>query len=76
MDLCHVQVLQIIPNTMFDLLARIVKIQTSSIKELPTRLEKERMRDFAQLDSRYEVYGRKLATKKKGSVYCTGRLFF
>uniref|UniRef100_H2YIV2 WASH complex subunit 5 n=1 Tax=Ciona savignyi TaxID=51511 RepID=H2YIV2_CIOSA len=49
------KVLQIIPQTMFGLLARIVKIQTGQILELPTRLEKDRMRDYAQLDARYEV---------------------
>nr|CAB3267669.1 WASH complex subunit strumpellin-like [Phallusia mammillata] len=49
------KVLQIIPQTMFGLLARIVKIQTSQIQELPTRLEKDKMKEFAQLDARYEV---------------------
>nr|XP_018671591.1 WASH complex subunit 5 isoform X1 [Ciona intestinalis] len=49
------KVLQIIPQTMFGLLARIVKIQTTQIHELPTRLEKDKMREYAQLDARYEV---------------------
>lgn len=49
------QVLQVIPQTMFSLLAQIIKIQTEQIAELPTRLEKDKMRDFAQLEARYEV---------------------
>ena len=40
---------------MFGLLARIIKLQTNDIKEVPTRLEKDKMREYAQLDERYEV---------------------
>ncbi|XP_077991105.1 WASH complex subunit 5-like [Glandiceps talaboti] len=49
------KVLQIIPETMFGLLARIIQLQTNSIREVPTRLEKEKLREYAQLDQRYEV---------------------
>ncbi|XP_038056716.1 WASH complex subunit 5-like [Patiria miniata] len=49
------KVLQIIPQTMFSLLSQIIQLQTHHIKEVPTRLEKEKLRDFAQLDLRYEV---------------------
>ncbi|XP_071964498.1 WASH complex subunit 5-like [Antedon mediterranea] len=49
------KVLQIIPRTMFSLLSQIIQLQTNSIKEVPTRLEKDKLRDFAQLDLRYEV---------------------
>jgi hypothetical protein len=49
------KVLHIIPETMFGLLARIVSLQTSVIKELPTRLDKDRLREFAQLEDRHEV---------------------
>ena len=49
------KVLQIIPQTMFSLLAKIIHLQTTSIKEVPTRLEKDKMKEFAQLDERYEV---------------------
>lgn len=48
-------VLHVIPETMFGLMAKIVHLQTHVIKELPTRLEKERLKDFAQLDDRREV---------------------
>ena len=40
---------------MFELLARVIQLQTNQIKELPTRLDKDKMREFAQLDERYEV---------------------
>lgn len=49
------KVLQIIPRTMFGLLALIIQKQTNQIKELPTRLEKDKMKEYAQLDERYEV---------------------
>ncbi|XP_060076742.1 WASH complex subunit 5-like [Ylistrum balloti] len=49
------KVLQIIPQTMFGLLFRIISMQTNQIKEVPTRLEKDKMKEFAQLDERYEV---------------------
>ncbi|KAK7873803.1 hypothetical protein R5R35_005787 [Gryllus longicercus] len=49
------KVLHIIPETMFGLLARIIHLQTSVLKELPTRLEKDRLRELAQLEERHEV---------------------
>lgn len=49
------KVLQIIPESMFNLLARIINIQTNELKELPTRLEKDKLKEFAQLDQRYEI---------------------
>ena len=50
------QVLQIIPQTMFTVLHQIIKILTHKIREVPTRLEKEKMKEFAQLEERYQVY--------------------
>lgn len=49
------KVLQIIPQTMFGLLAKIITMQTNQIKEVPTRLEKDKMKEYAQLEERYEV---------------------
>lgn len=49
------EVLQIIPETVFSLLEKIIELQTSIIKELPTRLDKDKLKDFAQLDQRMEV---------------------
>eukprot|EP00035_Acanthoeca_spectabilis_P022186 m.442450 g.442450 ORF g.442450 m.442450 type:complete len:1163 (-) comp18809_c0_seq1:1689-5177(-) len=49
------KVLQIIPETMFEILFKIIEIQTRSMKEVPTRLDKDKLKDFAQLDARAEV---------------------
>ncbi|XP_055343798.1 WASH complex subunit 5-like [Paramacrobiotus metropolitanus] len=49
------KVLHIIPETLFNLLAQIVNIQINRLKELPTRLDKDKLKDFAQLDERFEV---------------------
>ena len=54
--LCSVpQVLQIIPETMFQVLHQIIHILTHRMREVPTRLEKDKMKEFAQMDDRYEV---------------------
>ncbi|KAM9308792.1 WASH complex subunit 5 [Gastrophryne carolinensis] len=49
------KVLQIIPESMFTSLAKIIKLQTHDIMEVPTRLDKDKLRDYAQLGARYEV---------------------
>ncbi|XP_052017747.1 WASH complex subunit 5 [Apodemus sylvaticus] len=49
------KVLQIIPESMFTSLLKIIKLQTHDIIEVPTRLDKDRLRDYAQLGPRYEV---------------------
>ena len=49
------RVLQIIPVTMFRLLDQIIKLQTQNIKDLPTRLDKDKLKDYAQLNERFEV---------------------
>ncbi|XP_051878865.1 WASH complex subunit 5 [Pristis pectinata] len=49
------KVLQIIPESMFRSLAKIIKLQTHNIMEVPTRLDKDKLKDYAQLDARYEV---------------------
>lgn len=49
------KVLQIIPETMFINLAAIIDLQTNSIKEVPTRLDKDKLKEFAQLEKRREV---------------------
>lgn len=40
---------------MFAMLAHIVHIQTNTLRELPLRAEKDKLREFAQLDERYQV---------------------
>ncbi|XP_072908939.1 WASH complex subunit 5 [Hemitrygon akajei] len=49
------KVLQIIPESMFRSLAKIIKLQTHNIMEVPTRLDKDKLKDYAQLEARYEV---------------------
>ncbi|KAK3754472.1 hypothetical protein QZH41_018991, partial [Actinostola sp. cb2023] len=49
------KVLQIIPETMFGLLDSIIRLQTHNIKEVPTRLEKDKLREYAQFDERYQI---------------------
>lgn len=49
------QVLQIIPESMFTVLHQIIEILTNRMKEVPTRLDKDKMKEFGQLDARYEV---------------------
>lgn len=47
--------LQIIPESMFTSLAKIVKLQIHDIMEVPTRLDKDKLKDYSQLGARYEV---------------------
>ncbi|CAL8094255.1 unnamed protein product [Orchesella dallaii] len=49
------KVLQIIPESVFSILHQIIYLQTNSIKELPTRLEKEKVKEYAQLEERLQV---------------------
>ncbi|XP_050504849.1 WASH complex subunit 5 isoform X1 [Diabrotica virgifera virgifera] len=47
-------VLHIIPSMMFEKLARIIEMQTTVLKELPTRVDKDKIKDYTQLDERFE----------------------
>ncbi|KAH8239500.1 hypothetical protein KR032_005093 [Drosophila birchii] len=49
------RILQIVPETMFSILARIIHLLTNVIKEFPTRLEKERLKEYAQFEERAKV---------------------
>lgn len=49
------RVLQIIPETMFDIMAVIIELQTNVIKEIPTKIEKDKLKEYAQLEHRYTV---------------------
>lgn len=40
---------------MFSLLGSIVELQTDHLVDLPTRLDKDKMKHFAQLPQRYKV---------------------
>jgi WASH complex subunit strumpellin len=47
--------LEIIPMSMFTILNKIISIQTNKLRELPTRLPRDQLKEFAQLDDRYEL---------------------
>lgn len=49
------RVLQIVPETMFNILARIIQLLTNAIKEFPTRLSKDKIREYAQFEERARV---------------------
>ncbi|XP_038118997.1 WASH complex subunit 5 [Culex quinquefasciatus] len=49
------KVVQIIPETMFTILAQIIDLQTNVIKQIPMRLEKEKLKEYAQLDERFTI---------------------
>ena len=40
---------------MFEILNRIITVQTSQLKELPTRLDNSQLRDVAQLGERFQL---------------------
>ncbi|XP_030745333.1 WASH complex subunit 5 [Sitophilus oryzae] len=48
------KVLQIIPKSMFQKLGRIIEIQRSVLKEIPASIEKEKLKEYAQLEERFE----------------------
>ena len=48
------KVLQVIPATMFGLLEQVISNQRM-LQDLPTRLEKDRLKEFSQLDRRWEI---------------------
>lgn len=49
------KIVQIIPHSIFSLLKAIIELQTNNLKELPERLEKDKVREYAQLDERYKI---------------------
>ncbi|XP_034655420.1 WASH complex subunit homolog 5 [Drosophila subobscura] len=49
------RVLQIVPETMFSILARIIHLLTNVIMEFPTRLDKDKLKEYAQFEERAKV---------------------
>ncbi|PRP74057.1 hypothetical protein PROFUN_08681 [Planoprotostelium fungivorum] len=49
------KVLEIVPKSMFEILAQIIDLQTTKIKEIPTRIDRDKLFEFAQLDHRYAL---------------------
>ena len=46
--------MQVIPASMFALLEQVVELQ-SKLEDLPTRLDKDKLKEFSQLDKRFEI---------------------
>lgn len=49
------RVLQIIPESVFGILAKIVHLETNVFLEIPTKLPKDKIKDYAQLEERLKV---------------------
>ncbi|XP_015590891.1 WASH complex subunit 5 [Cephus cinctus] len=49
------RVLQIIPETVFGLLAEIVHLETNILKEMPTKISKDKLKDYEQFDDRLQM---------------------
>lgn len=49
------KIVQIIPHSIFNLLKSIIELQTNHLRELPEKLEKEKVKEYAQLDVRYKI---------------------
>jgi WASH complex subunit strumpellin len=49
------QVLQVIPETMFELLRDIATMQTTRLRDLPAKVEKEELGEYAQFEDRYSL---------------------
>ncbi|KAJ6239983.1 wash complex subunit 5 [Anaeramoeba flamelloides] len=47
------RVLEIVPQTMFRTLQEIISLQTDKIKEIPTKIAKTSLKQWAQLDNRF-----------------------
>ena len=56
-DLVHYvrQVLEVIPQSVFQLLDRIIHLQTKQLKPVPTKMERKFLADYAQLDLRFAL---------------------
>ncbi|KAL7037132.1 hypothetical protein ACKWTF_009089 [Chironomus riparius] len=49
------KIVQIIPHSIFNLLRSIIELQTNHLKELPEKLEKDKVKEFAQLGIRQDI---------------------
>ena len=48
-------VVEVVPVSMFEILNEIISVQTTELKELPTKLEKTALKDYAQLTERSQL---------------------
>ena len=49
------QVMQVIPENMFAILSDVVTIQANELRELPVKVERDALRDWAQLELRHRL---------------------
>lgn len=63
-------VLEIIPISIFDVLAKIIRIRTNVLKPLPNKIERNKMKEYAQLEDRANL----AALTKEISILTTGVL--
>jgi WASH complex subunit strumpellin len=63
------KVLHIIPETMFQLMAPIIDLQTNIIKEIPSRLDKDKVKEYAQLEERMKVGCWAIITSRRKFVF-------
>eukprot|EP00755_Sulcionema_specki_P019764 Sspe_Gene.70274::Locus_41488_Transcript_1_1_Confidence_1.000_Length_3743::g.70274::m.70274/K18464/RTSC, SPG8; WASH complex subunit strumpellin len=49
------RVLNIIPSSMFEELQRVISILTNSLKECPTRIPRDQLKDYSQLEERHQL---------------------
>ena len=61
-------VLEIVPISVFKILDKIERIQTSEMTQIPVRLEASSLKDFAQLDLRLQLA--KLTYEVTSCCYC------
>ncbi|EKX49139.1 hypothetical protein GUITHDRAFT_85883 [Guillardia theta CCMP2712] len=49
------RVLEVIPVNVFLILNEIISVQTSSMKQIPSRLERAQLKEYAQMEERYKL---------------------
>ena len=61
-------VLQIIPETMFETLSKIVALKTSELHEIPDQIDCQQLKTYGQFDSRFQLaqYVSEIATYSQG----------
>jgi WASH complex subunit strumpellin len=47
------RVLDVIPRSVFEILQRIIEVQTTQLRPLPVKFESQYLKEYAQLDERY-----------------------
>jgi WASH complex subunit strumpellin len=50
-------VLEIVPISIFEVLSEIIQLKTNTLKDLPSRMERTKLKQFAQLEEREKLAG-------------------